>query len=159
RNPQGLTLTRAGVLWETEHGPQGGDEVNLIRFPSGHASPVNYGWPFATYGMAYSSRPTPWPGNRNVVGHDGFERPRFAFAPSVGVSNLIEPDPCQFPYWDHHLLVASFVGNSLFLMRVEGDAIVYSEPISFPGDRIRDLISLSDGRIAMSTDAGDLLIL
>lgn len=150
RNPQGLLKSRSGVLWETEHGPQGGDELNLIR-PG-----ANYGWPIVTYGMRYGSRPVDWPANPEQGGHPGYERPRFAFVPSVAVSNLIEPDPREFPNWGRHLLVASLKANSLYLMRLEGDEVVFAEPIRFAGERIRDIISLRDGRIAFASDDGDI---
>lgn len=153
RNPQGLLAARDGALWETEHGPAGGDELNLLR-PG-----ANYGWPRATYGMAYASTPTPWPLTPAPRPHEGYEPPRFAFLPSIGVSNLIEPDPREFPNWGEHLLVAALRGEALYLLRLAQGRVVYSEPILMPGDRVRDIINLSDGRIAFSTDRGDIQII
>lgn len=153
RNPEGLMIASDGSMWETEHGPRGGDELNRIM-PN-----VDYGWPHVTYGASYILQPAPplRPDTQQGTA-DGYERPRFAFIPSIGVSNLIEPDPIEFPRWDRHLLVASLKGAALRLLRLEGDNIVSDEPIEFPGNRIRDIISLADGRIAFSVDQGDIFI-
>jgi aldose sugar dehydrogenase len=150
RNPQGLVRSRSGDLWETEHGPQGGDEVNLIR------ENLNYGWPAQTYGMKYGGKPEDWPIIASLKSSGPYELPRFAFVPSIGISQLIEPDPRQFPRWGHHLLVGALRANSLYLLRLEGDRVAYSEPIPFYGKRLRDLISLTDGRVAVATDDGDI---
>lgn len=153
RNPQGLLLARSGAMWETEHGPRGGDEVNLI-LPG-----RDYGWPHVTYGAPYGDVFSPsWPPNARAGVHDGYERPRFAFLPSVGVSNLIEPNPNEFPGWHDTLLVSSLAGSALHLLRLEGGAVISSERIALPDMRVRDIVSLADGRIAFATDAGDLVI-
>ena len=153
RNPQGLVRSRSGDLWETEHGPQGGDEVNLIR------ENVNYGWPAHTYGMKYGGKPEDWPVIAGLKSSGPYELPRYAFVPSIGISQLIEPDPRQFPRWGQHLLVGSLRANSLYLLRLEGDRVAYSEPIPFYKKRLRDLISLADGRVAVSTDDGDIYLI
>ena len=150
RNPQGLLVASDGRVWETEHGPRGGDEVNLIQ------QGKNYGWPIATYGTNYGA--VPWPFNPHPGKQVGFERPRFAFVPSIGISNLIEPSAEEFPEWDEHLLVASLAGNTLYALKTEGDDITYAEPISI-GERMRDIISLSDGRVAIITDSGWLIFI
>ena len=81
RNPQGLARDSEGNLWLTEHGPQGGDELNLVR-PG-----LDYGWPYATYGILYGNRI--WPYNKAQGRHDGFEEPFFAWIPAIAISNLI----------------------------------------------------------------------
>lgn len=153
RNPQGLLMSRDGVLWETEHGPQGGDEVNIIR-PG-----ANYGWPKVTYGMRYANRPVKWPSDPAPGRHDRYERPYFAFVPSPALSNLVEPDTREFPNWRDDLVVASLKDNTLFVLRRDGDHTAFFEPIRIDGVRIRDIISLSDGRIAFTGDDGDIRIL
>lgn len=152
RNPQGLLIARDGRIWETEHGPSGGDEVNLLR------RGTNYGWPIVTYGLQYGSPPSPWPHNPNQGQHLGYVRPQFAFVPSIGISNIIEPSDVEFPLWNKHLLVSSLASQSLYAVKIEDDAIIYSEPIRL-GERLRDMISLHDGRIAIITDSGKLLLL
>lgn len=154
RNPQGLLMTRSGDLWETEHGPQGGDELNLIK------PEVDYGWPHVTYGKSYDiPGQTLLPSDARVGSHDGYERPRYAFVPSIGVSNLIEADTREFPQWDRRLVVSSLKGNSLHVLRVEDNVVISDEPITIPNQRMRDLISLSDGRMAFATDDGDIFVI
>lgn len=151
RNPQGLTISRDGRIWETEHGPQGGDEVNLM------IDGQNYGWPVVTYGTSYGRPPNNWPFNPRPGRHDGYTRPRFAFVPSIGISNIIEPDPREFPNWERTLILCSLRAGTLYLLRVEGDDIVYAEPILTDRYRLRDIVSLPDGRLAMLADGGTLL--
>ena len=150
RNPQGLTIARDGRIWETEHGPQGGDEVNLL------VDGENFGWPIVTYGMNYGYPPRNWPANPHAGKHEGYTRPRFAFVPSIGISSIVEPDPQEFPLWDDTLVVCSLRASTLFILKTEGDGIVYAEPI--PLDlRLRDIASLRDGRLAILADNGTLL--
>jgi cytochrome c2 len=150
RNPQGLLIDSAGRIWESEHGPQGGDEVNLMR------RGANYGWPVVTYGMQYGAEP--WPFSDHQGQHLGYEPPRFSFVPSIGISNLIEPDSEEFPNWTEHLLVGSLSAATLFALKLEGDDIVYAEAITL-GARLRDLITMTDGRIAIVTDPGALILI
>lgn len=163
RNPQGLLVARDGTVWATEHGPQGGDEINLIR------EGLNYGWPQVTYGMEYGQEPRRnWPLNPEQGRHDGYELPAFVFVPSIGISNLVQPDPREWPRWRDHLLVSSFGGylrggvGKLYLARVERDKrIVYSEEIMVPLqylERLRDIISLTDGRFAVLAEPATLLL-
>lgn len=153
RNPQGLVVTRDGRIWETEHGPQGGDELNLMQRGG------NYGWPLATYGANYRQPPdNQWPLAARAGMHGGdYVRPRFAFVPSIGISNLVEPDTGEFPRWSEHLLVSSLRSRSLFLLKMEGDQVAYVERIPFHR-RMRDMIVLRDGRIAVQSDAGYLVL-
>lgn len=150
RNPQGLLRDDAGRIWETEHAPQGGDELNLIQ--RGH----NYGWPEVTLGVEYGTRA--WPFNPTQGRHDGFTRPRFAWVPSIGVSNLVQADPREFPLWDGDLLVTSLIRMTVFRLRLDGDHVVYVEPFEI-GERIRDAIVLDDGRIALYADSADAILL
>jgi glucose/arabinose dehydrogenase len=113
RNPQGLTITASGAMYATEHGPQGGDELNLI------VPGKNYGWPIETYGAHYGKYD--WPvQTRNAK---AFERPVLAWVPSIGVSNLIELENFH-PAWNGDLLVESLKAQSLFRLRRDGDGRV-----------------------------------
>jgi len=152
RNPQGLAIARDGRIWETEHGPQGGDEVNLM------IDGQNYGWPIVTYGMSYGRPPNNWPFDPKPGRHDGYTRPRFAFVPSIAISNIIEPDPGEFPNWVGTLISCSLRARTLYLLRTEGDDIVYAEPLLVDRYRLRDIASLRDGRLAILTDGGTLLL-
>lgn len=150
RNPQGLLRDSSGRIWETEHGPQGGDELNLVK-PG-----RNYGWPKVTLGSNYGSRI--WPLNPDQGRHQSFEAPRFAWNPSIAVSNLIEADNREFPAWAGDLIVASLLEESLYRLRLEKDHVLYVEPIHI-GERIRDIIPLSDGRIALYADEASMILL
>jgi aldose sugar dehydrogenase len=152
RNPEGLTIARDGRIWETENGPQGGDEVNLM------IEGKNYGWPIVTYGMAYGYPPKKWPFDPRPGGHDGYTRPRFAFVPAVAPTQIIAPNPREFPNWSDCLLMGSMRGNTLFVLKTEGDDIVYAEPIPFNGYRLRDIVSMPDGSLAILADGGSLLL-
>ena len=143
RNPQGFARDADGTLWETEHGPQGGDELNILR-PN-----LNYGWPYVTHGIQYGNEI--WPYTKAQGRHDGFEMPVYSWIPSIGISNLIVSDSQLFPLWKHDLLIASLRAQSLFRIRVHEKRVVYVEQIHI-GRRIRDITQMPDGRIALLTE-------
>lgn len=153
RNPQGLALAADGTIWETEHGPKGGDEVNLLLRGK------NYGWPEVTHGVLYGFPTRPWPSNPEQGRHTGYEMPKFAFLPSIGISNVIETNSTEFPAWKGDLLVASLKANTVFRLRRFKNEVIYSEPILSLGRRIRDTAELSDGRVAMLTDYAEIILL
>lgn len=150
RNPQGLYITPEGAIWETEHGPQGGDELNRL------VQGANYGWPLVTYGTDYGS--AAWPLNKTQNRHDGYQQPTYVWIPSIGTSNLIRIERDRFPVWKGDLLVSSLHGHSLFRIRLLDDRVVFAEPIPV-GERIRDLIEGPDGRIVLWTDTASLISL
>jgi hypothetical protein len=153
RNPQGLALDSDGHVWATEHGPNGGDELNLI------VEGRNYGWPQTTYALLSRNRRAEWPTNSVQGRHDTvYELPRFFFSPSIGVSNLIEVKGDEFPRWRGDLLVGSLVDATLYRIRREGNRIVSVERIAI-SERIRDIILMRDHRVALLTDNGDIKIL
>ncbi len=148
RNPQGLTFDNQGRLWSVEHGPQGGDELNLVE------AGKNYGWPIVTFGTMYSepeSDAKAWPRNPRQGRHDGYEPPRFSWVPSVAPSS-IAPIEGVSPRWDGDLLVSTLAGEGLRRLRLAGDHVVYEEAISL-GHRIRD-IAITGGRIYILFDDG-----
>lgn len=150
RNPQGLLLTSDGVLFSTEHGPKGGDELNLIL------EGRNYGWPLETLGTDYTTYH--W---RNIVNDlevSDFEPPVFSWLPSIGVSNLIEVEGFNRA-WDGDILVASLKAQSLYRLRRDMTGrVVYSEPI-WIGERLRDIDQIASGDIVMWTDQSHLVFL
>ncbi len=143
RNPQGFARDADGTLWATDHGPQGGDELNILR-PS-----LNYGWPYVTHGIQYGSKT--WPYNKVQGRHDGFEMPVYSWIPAIVPSNLIISDSQLFPLWKNDLLIASLRAQSLFRIRVHEKRVVYVEQIHI-GRRIRDITQMPDGRIALLTE-------
>jgi cytochrome c2 len=150
RNPQGLYVTPEGAIWSTEHGPQGGDELNWI------VRGANYGWPLVTYGTDYGS--AAWPLSRAQGRHDGYQQPTFVWIPSIGVSNLIRIEQDRFPVWKGDLMVGSLHGHSLFRLRLLDQHVVFSEPIEI-GERVRDILEGHDGRLILWTDTSSIVSL
>jgi len=148
RNAQGLTVARDGRIWSSEHGPQGGDELNLI------VEGENYGWPYVTYGTSYGSNA--WPLNPDGQNHGSYKEPAFAFVPSIATSALIEISGNQFPRWDGDLLLSSLRTRALFRIRHKEGRVIYVEPIGL-GERVRDLTQSPDGRIVVWSDAGVII--
>ena len=161
RNPQGLARDAAGDLWAAEHGPSGGDELNLLE-PGRH-----YGYPQVSYGLPYPGAREPLYGREGR--HHGFTRPVFAWAPSPGVSALVVNDRRAFPLWDDDLLIASLSGtsyiegipggHSIFRVRRRGRIIQYVERMLVGDGPIRDLTFLPDGRLALLLDRGRVKLL
>lgn len=155
RNPSGLAIDKSGRLWEVEHGPQGGDEVNLVH------QGAHYGWPYVSYGHNYAQdgfprRPLPL--NPEQGRHEEFEKPAFAFVPSVAPSGLAVIDGgIGFEAWDGDLLMGGLISESLFRLRPEGDKIVYAEQIEL-GTRLRDVRRLANGLIAVKSDRRELIL-
>ncbi len=143
RNEQGLHVDASGRIWETEHGPQGGDELNLLR------QGQNYGWPNHTYGTEYGS--VTWPLNEQHHGPATYVRPIYAWVPSIGISDLVDVQDSAFERWRNDLLIASLRAKELWRVRVEEGRVVYAEPIPI-GERIRDITTGGRGEFILWTD-------
>lgn len=146
RNPSGITMDREGNVWVTEHGPRGGDELNLLK------EGANYGWPFATYGTDYGSFRWRYPPSSNGA----FTEPAFVFVPSVGISNVIALEGRLFDQWSGDLLTGTLAAKQLIRIRRTGSRLVYAEPIPLQL-RVRDLVETEDGRIVIWNDDGDMV--
>lgn len=143
RNIQGLVVDPAtGALWAHEHGPQGGDEVNLIR------RGANYGWPRATHGVNYGGSTITE--NRSLP---GMEDALKVWVPSIAPSGLAVVTGEAFPGWRGSLLVGALRDRSLVRLTREGERIVAEERISMFGERIRDVRVMPDGRVLLLTDS------
>lgn len=149
RNPQGLLVDQDQQIWSTEHGPQGGDEIN--RLERGR----NYGWPFATYGTDYGRRY--WPLSPGATDHGNFMEPVHAFVPSIGISNLIQVRSDLFPEWRGDLLVSSLRTQRLHRVRIRNGRVIYVEVLTV-GREVRDLVEGPDGRIYIWSDETDLVV-
>lgn len=135
RNPQGLILhPQTDVIWSAEHGPRGGDEINLIK-PG-----LNYGWPLVTYGINYDGSVI-----TELTEKEGMESPRHHWTPSIAVSGIRVYQGDQFPAWRNQLLVASLAAQQLRLVRLEGDKVVGDELLLENLGRIRDVVIGPDG--------------
>ncbi len=142
RNGQGLAYDAArGVLWENEHGPRGGDEINIIE------KGANYGWPLASYGIDYSgARITPF------TEYSGTKQPFKYWTPSIGPSGLAVYRGSLFPVdWDGDLLIGALAEESLH--RVDLDGINEAgEERYLEGERVRDVRVGPDGAIYVTTE-------
>jgi hypothetical protein len=147
RNPQGLYIDSSGRIWSTEHGPFGGDELNLI------VSGGNYGFPFVTYGADYDLHF--WPMSARQNRHDGFVKPIFAWLPSVAISDVIGLEDEGFGWWRGDLLAGSLKEETLYRLRIEDGRVIFSESIPI-GHRIRD-IAVYDSTVLLSTDDNMLI--
>lgn len=152
RNPQGLYVSPDRTIWLTEHGPRGGDELNMVL------KGANYGWPQVTYGTEYGDKI--WPLSSSQSQHDGYQRPIFSWIPSIAVSNVIGVESDLFPLWNGDLLVASYK-QSMWRLRIREGRVIYAEPIMVlqRNGRIRDLMEDRSGRIMLWFDGGSIAIL
>jgi len=131
RNPEGLAFNPVdGHLWETEHGPTGGDEVNVIK--KGH----NYGWGIISNGLE--------PGI-NEIARDGLELPKTYFNPSIGPGGISFYSGSRYPKWKNNLFITGMVGQKLIRMVVKNDAIMQQETLLDQVGRVRDVIQGPDG--------------
>lgn len=147
RNPLGIVRDSQGRVWTVENGPQGGDELNLIR------TDADYGWPLVSLGL----EPLPQVKLTGAPGrHEDYELPVLAWVPSIAPSNLIEVRDFH-PAWRGDLLIGTLRAQSLVRVRLEGERVLYAETIRV-GERVRDLDEMGDGRLALWTDSGRLLI-
>jgi len=143
RNPQGLALhPRSGAVWLHEHGPRGGDEINIVR------AGVNYGWPVITHGIDYD-------GSRIGVGthRPGMARPLHHWTPSIAPSGMAFYRGEAFPAWRGDLFVGALAGRHLARLTV-GEARVIAEErlLTGAGRRIREVRTGPDGHLWLLTD-------
>lgn len=149
RNAQGLAFRPApanapgsGQLWLTEHGPRGGDEVNLVK-PG-----ADYGWPLTTYGVAYSGASI-----AETPTAPGIEAPALHWTPSIAPSGLEFYTGNAFPAWQGDLLAGSLIGQKLVRIRLSGNSVA-GQDILLDGQlgRIRDVRVGPDGLVYILTD-------
>jgi hypothetical protein len=158
RNAQGLFVDpELGLVFETEHGPRGGDEINVLR------EGTNYGYPNVTYGTNYSVIDDASVDDTCLSKcgtHMGYELPLFAFVPSIGISNLVRypSSGAEFHRWRGNLLVESLRAGTLFRLEYVDGRIIFSEPIPFE-TRLRDIALLPSGSIVLLTYKAKLLVL
>jgi glucose/arabinose dehydrogenase len=151
RNQQGIELI-GNDLYISEHGPRGGDELNLIK------KGADYGWPTVTYGQAYSSgdyvRPT-----RSGT-HDGFQLPLYNWVPSVAPTELVAlPAAGKWGSWSSQLVMGTLKEQALIFIQLSSKDKVGQVASVDVSDRIRDLELLPDGRLVATTDSGNLLLI
>lgn len=149
RNIQGATLhPQTGDLWIHEHGPKGGDEINLPQ------AGKNYGWPIITYGREYSG-----PSIGEGAAKAGMEQPVHYWIPSIAPSGMTFHDGHGFAAWKGQLFVGALAAQQLVRLKVEPDGKVLEEERIAIGKRVRDVREGPDGALYLLTDedAGEIL--
>lgn len=148
RNPQGAALNPwTGTLWENEHGPRGGDELNVIERGK------NYGWPLATHGINYSGLPIPEAQGKTTEGTVG---PRHFWEKSPGLSGMAFYDGDRFKAWQHNVFIGALVTQELIRLQFDGDKVVHEERLLGElNKRIRDVRQGPDGYLYVLTDEED----
>jgi aldose sugar dehydrogenase len=161
RNPQGLVFDLQGNLWDTEHGPRGGDELNLIR------KGANYGWPLVSFGINYNGAPlvTPWP---DVQGVDQeIALPVDVWLPSIGASGLAVVRGPMFLKWEGDLLAGGLSGANVDRIRVKDGKVVERERIFWnletsdrakAAPRVRDVRVGPDGAVYIALNEPDKIV-
>lgn len=145
RNQQGAALNPwTGTLWTNEHGPRGGDEVNIIERAQ------NYGWPLATHGINYSGEPIPEAKGKFV---EGTKQPFHVWEKSPGLSGMAFYSASRFKAWDHDLFIGGLASEDLIRLEFEDGKIVHEERmLGELKKRIRDVRQGPDGFIYVLTD-------
>ena len=143
RNAQGLALhPDSGDIWLHEHGPRGGDEINLIQ-PG-----LNYGWPVVTHGREYYG-PRIGPTEKA-----GFESPLLHWTPSIAPSGMTFVTSPRYPDWQGDILVGALAGTHVARVRFENkQPVVHEQLLADLGERIRDVRQGPDGHIYILTDS------
>ena len=147
RNPQGLVIND-GTIFSTEHGPFGGDELNLVM------EGEDYGWPTSAYGFTY--------GLENIYDLDHnkkYKEPIYFFTPSIGISELLVYKGNEFPRWNNFILVTSLKDMTIYTMKLDYEqrSIIHAGEM-FIDQRIRDITTDKNGRLIIAGDIGSLII-
>ena len=142
RNIQGVALDDQGRLWTIEHGPKGGDELNLPQ------AGRNYGWPRVTYGVEYSGDPV----EEGVTQMEGTEQPVYYWDPVIAPGQMTFYDGEMFPDWQGDLLIGGLKSNDLVRLELDGDRVT-GEARHLQGiGRVREVEVARDGALMLLTD-------
>ena len=148
RNPQGLAIHPVtGDLWQTEHGPRGGDELNRVE------AGKNYGWPTITYGLEYSGSAV----GAAIQRRDGMEQPAYYWDPVVSPSGMSFYSSDSIPEWKNNLFIGSLSGQHIVRLVITDNRITGEERLlTSENQRFRDVTQGSDGALYAITDGGRL---
>jgi glucose/arabinose dehydrogenase len=146
RNIQAATFDPQGRLWEVEHGPRGGDELNLVQ------KGKNYGWPVVAYGQEYSGQAI----QGAVTAKEGTEQPIYYWDPVIAPSGLQFYTGDAFPAWKGSLFVGGMKDNALVRLTLQNDRVTSEEHLlKARGQRVRDVRQGFDGALYIVTDEGN----
>jgi len=148
RNPQGLYFhPQTGELWEHEHGPRGGDEVNRI------VRGANYGWPVVSFGFEYDGGPI----GRGIVYQEGMQQPVWVYVPSIAPSDMLVYQGDAFPGWKGSFLIGSMAQPHLNrLVMQDGRVVLEERLVNGLLGRIRSLAEDADGLLYLGSDSGEI---
>ncbi len=148
RNQQGLVVHPvSGTIWETEHGPKGGDELNTIRVG------CNYGWPVITYGINYNGTPI-----TDKTSMPGMEQPVIHWTPSIAVCGINVYTGHLMPEWRNHLVVTALKFQEVRIVKIEDDKVTDQEVILKNAGRVRDACTGPDGALYAVMNGPDRII-
>jgi glucose/arabinose dehydrogenase len=142
RNPQGMVKhPETGAIWIHEHGPQGGDEINIVK------KGANYGWPVITYGINYSGTPI-----TDITEMEGMEQPIHYWVPSIAPSGMTFVTSDKYPAWKGNLLVGSLSFQYLERLELNGNEVTYREKLMEDIGRVRNVRQGPDGFIYVAVE-------
>lgn len=143
RNAQGMVWHQAaGKLYAHEHGPRGGDEINLIR------KGINYGWPVISYGINYDGTSF-----TTLLEQEGMEQPLHYWVPSIAPSGMAFVESDKYPGWEGDLMVGSLRYKYLNRVVMDGDEVIHEEPLMKNIGRLRNVILGPDGYLYISVES------
>jgi len=147
RNPQGMAMhPETGQIWTHEHGPRGGDEINIIEKGN------NYGWPVISYGINYSGTEFAEDTHR-----EGMEQPAWYWDPSIAPSGMDFVTSDKYPEWKGHLLVGSLKFNYVVICYLDGNTVTREEVLFDGIGRVRNIRQGPDGFIYVATEGNGIV--
>lgn len=148
RNPQGMALHPVtGELWQSEHGPRGGDEINRVQ------GGANYGWPVITYGIEYGGQPI----GAGIQQEEGMSQPVYYWDPVISPSGIAFYRGTNMPEWENNLFVCSLSATHIARLVIENNSVVGEERLlSGENQRFRDITQGTDNALYAVTDGGRL---
>ncbi len=142
RNIQAAALDGQGRLWTVEHGPMGGDELNLLE-PG-----RNYGWPVISYGLNYDGTRA----GQGQTRHEGMEQPVYYWDPVIAPSGMAFYEGAMFPEWRGDALIGGLQAGALVRLRIEGDRVTGEQRLAPDIGRVRDVEIAPDGAVLVLID-------
>lgn len=146
RNPQGMAMhPKTGEIWTHEHGPRGGDEINIIK-PG-----LNYGWPVITYGINYNGTKI-----TDETTRDGMQQPDWVWVPSIAPSGMEFITSDKYPQWQGHLVVGSMKFAHLVLVELDGNKVVGHSKLFEGAGRVRSIATHPNGDLYLGIDGSGI---
>jgi glucose/arabinose dehydrogenase len=148
RNPQGIALhPETGDLWQSEHGPRGGDEINRVQ------AGANYGWPVITYGIEYSGATI----GAGIQQQNGMEQPVYYWDPVISPSGITFYSGDRIPEWENNLFVCALSGTHIARLMIKDNRVIGEERLlAAENQRFRDIVQGEDDALYAVTDGGRL---